>query len=310
MKLFTKISFIVAGVALGLGVLGVCIGLAMGADAGDLSEMGIYISPHHQVAVSRVMMEAEEEIQEEMEERGADAFEETFYIYEDKITEHNTSVSEHNHTPSEENIYHSYRTVKEEIKRLEIDVKNAEIYIFSTEEAKLYFDSNRKKEIGRVEGKTLKLEEEFSREPLVLEIYIPEDLLKEIDIKADGGILHADKIVADKVSIEIDAGEAEVNQLIANNQAEIRTNAGKIIVGFFEGPKLELDCDMGSVMLVCEGNKKDYDYKLECGMGQIVFDEERYSGLGEEIHIKNGTNKLIEADCDVGEIILEFPNSL
>ena len=57
MKLFTKISFIIAAIALGLGVLGVCIGLGMGADAGDLSEMGIHISPHHQMRVSGVITE-------------------------------------------------------------------------------------------------------------------------------------------------------------------------------------------------------------------------------------------------------------
>lgn len=279
MKLFTKISFIIAAIALGLGVLGVCVGMAMGADAEDLSEMGIHISPHHQLRVSGVITE--------MKDMGG-----------------------HNHSSGEGNIYHSYSTVMEDIRRLEIDVQNAEIYIYTTEEEKLYFDSNRKKEIGKVEGKTLRLEESFSRDPLVLEIYIPIDLLREIEIKANGGILNANEIMADKISVEIDAGEVEINQLIVNKQADIHTSAGEIVVGYFEGPKLELDCNMGSVMIVCEGDKDDYNYELECGMGQITFDEESYSGLGEEIHINNGSNKLIEADCDMGEIILEFPNNL
>lgn len=311
MKLFTKICFIVAGIALGLGILGIAIGMGMGADAGDLSEMGIYISPYHQVRVSGVITEMEEEIREEMDDIKDNVFEESFYIYEDKISEHRESVNEHNHSSSEGNIYHSYSTVAEDIRRLEVDVQNAEIYIFSTEEEQIRFDSNRKKEIGRVEGKTLKLvEETFLEETLVLEVYIPIGLLKEMDIKAAGGIVNADKLVADEVSIEIDAGEVEVNQMIVNNQADIQTNAGKIVVGFFEGPKLEMDCDMGAIMVVCEGNKDDYNYKMECGMGQITFDEESYSGLGEKIHINNGSSKLIEAECNMGEIILEFPNSL
>jgi len=65
MKLFTKISFIVAVVALGLGILGVCAGMAMGADAGDLSEMGIYISPHHQVEIKKFTEDDMEDIIEE-----------------------------------------------------------------------------------------------------------------------------------------------------------------------------------------------------------------------------------------------------
>ena len=72
---------------------------------------------------------------------------------------------------------------------MDVEVQNAEIYIYSTEEEQIRFDSNRKKEIGRVEGNTLKLEEEtFLEETLVLEIYIPEGLLKEIDIEAAAGI--------------------------------------------------------------------------------------------------------------------------
>ena len=65
MKLFTKISFIVAVVALGLGIIGVCAGMAMGADAGDLSEMGIYISPHHQMEIKKFTEDDMEDIIEE-----------------------------------------------------------------------------------------------------------------------------------------------------------------------------------------------------------------------------------------------------
>lgn len=312
MKSFTKISFIVAGISMGLGVLGIGNGLAMGADLSDLSEMGIYISPYHQVAVSKVVTE----VKEEMDTVGGNSFEEHFYVYEDKGLEHKNSehenkLTEHNHSPKEENIYHSYSTVAEDIKRLEVDVQNAEIYIFSTEEEKIRFDSNREKEIGRVEGNTLKLEEEtFSKEPLVLEIYIPVDLLREIEIKAAGGSLNADRLVTDKVSIEMDAGKVEVGQLIANKEAEIWTNAGNIIVGFFEGTKLELDCDMGSIMVVCEGNETDYNYNLECDVGSIQIGTSNYSGIGKEMKVQNHSNKVIDAECDMGKIMLEFPNSL
>lgn len=265
MKLFTKISFIVAVVALGLGIIGVCAGMAMGADAGDLSEIGIYISPYHQVRVSGVIAEVEEEIREEMDD----------------------------------------------IHRLDVDVQNAEIYIYSTEEEQIRFDSNRKKAIGRVEGNTLKLEEEtFFEETLVLEIYIPEGLLKEIDIEAAAGTVTADRIVADSVSIEVDAASVQIDELQVNQEAKLHVEAGEILVGYYDGPKLDVDCAMGSIMVVCEGNQTDYNYKMECGVGQIALNQERYSGLGEEIHINNGSSKLIKTECDLGEIVLKFPNSL
>ena len=83
-----------------------------------------------------------------------------------------------------------------------------------------------------------------------------------------------------------------------------------MIIGYYDGLKLDAECAMGSIMVVCEGNQDDYNYEMECGMGQIVFGQESYSGLGEEIYIDNRSSKLIEASCDMGDIMLEFPNSL
>lgn len=64
MKAFTKISLMIAAISLGLGVLGVCIGLAMGAGVEDLSEMGIYISPYQKREVNRFTEDDIEEIME------------------------------------------------------------------------------------------------------------------------------------------------------------------------------------------------------------------------------------------------------
>ena len=311
MKLFTKISLIIAAVSLGLGVLGVCLGMAMGADVRELSEMGIYISPYHQVRVSGVITEVEDENREEVNDIRDDVFEERFYIYEDKISEHKEDVNEHNHHLGKGNTYHSYNTVSEDIQRLEVDVQNAEIYIFTTEEEKIRFDSNRQKEIGRVNGKTLKLKEDtFFDETLVLEIYIPEDLLREIDIKAAAGSVYADELTADNVSIEVDAAAVQIDELKVTREAELQVDAGKMVIGYYDGPQLDVECALGSVLVVCEGNKDDYNYQMECGMGKIVFDQESYSGVGEKINLKNGGHKLIDVECGMGEIMLEFPNSL
>ena len=46
MKLFTKISLIVAAIAGGVGIVAVVVGLAMGANVKDLENVGIYIGPN------------------------------------------------------------------------------------------------------------------------------------------------------------------------------------------------------------------------------------------------------------------------
>ena len=57
MKLFTKISLISAAIALGMGILGVTIGMAMGADVKDLESMGIHVTPGRSVYINGVLVE-------------------------------------------------------------------------------------------------------------------------------------------------------------------------------------------------------------------------------------------------------------
>ena len=173
-----------------------------------------------------------------------------------------------------------------------------------------YF-SNIRNDISKWDGSTLKIVDHGALGcKIELEVFIPIGVLKEIEIDAAAGTIVADRIVADAVSLEVDAASVRIDELVVEKEAELQMNAGEMIIGYYDGPRLDVECDMGSILVVCEGNQNDYNYELECGMGVIVFGEESYSGLGEKIHVNNGSKKLIQAECGMGEILLEFPNSL
>ena len=291
MKLFTKISLIVAAIAGGVGILAVVIGLAMGAKVEDLQQMGIYISPN-QVELSGV-------IRNEIRDEILDEFDDNHHSYGNPGSGHHKGEAE-------------YTYKSNNIQRLEVDVQNADITIFTVEDTEeIQYSTNRGKEIARVEGNTLTLEEEISiKEHLELEIYIPAGVLREIEIEAINGAIAADSIVADNVSIDIDNASVNIQELVVENKAELQINAGEMVIGYYEGSNLDVECAVGAMMIVCEGNKNDYNYNLECGVGEIIMGDEIYSGLGQEIHVKNGGTKLIEAECAMGQIQIEFPNSL
>ena len=291
MKLFTKISLIVAAIAGGVGILAVVIGLAMGAKVKDLEVMGIYISPN-QVELSGV-------IRNEIRDEILDEFDDNHHNYGNHGSRHQKGEAE-------------YTYKSNNIQRLEVDVQNADITIFTVEDTeKIQYSTNRGKEIARVEGNTLTLEEEISiKEHLELEIYIPAGVLREIEIEAINGAITADSIIADNVSIDIDNASVNIQELVVENKAELQINAGEMVIGYYEGSNLDVECAVGAMMIVCEGNKNDYNYNLECGVGEIIMGDEIYSGLGQEIHVKNGGTKLIEAECAMGQIQIEFPNSL
>ena len=282
MKLFTKISLILAAVAGGVGILAIIIGLVMGADVNDLNNMGIYISPHQQVAVSGVIMEREEE----------------------ELTHHN--YRHHNEK------LHNHSCSLKDIDRLKVEIHNAQITIFASEdEENIIYYSNKENSIAKVSGTTLKLgDNTSSTDKIELEIYIPVGVLKEIEIKVVNGTIFAEKMVADNVTIEIDNASVQIDELVVEDKAELQINAGQMIIGYYSGAKLETECGMGSIMVVCEGNQNDYNYDLECGMGQIQINEDNYSGIGKDLKLHNESNKSIKAECGMGEIKLEFLNSL
>ena len=282
MKLFTKISLILAAVAGGVGILAIIIGLVMGADVNDLNNMGIYISPHQQVAVSGVIMEREEE-----------------------------DLTHHNYRHHNEKL-HNHSCSLKDIDRLKVEIHNAQITIFASEdEENIIYYSNKENSIAKVSSTTLKLgDNTSSTDKIELEIYIPVGVLKEIEIEVVNGTILAEKMVADNVTIEIDNASAQIDELVVEDKAEIQINAGQMIIGYYSGAKLETECGMGSIMVVCEGNQNDYNYDLECGMGQIQINEDNYSGIGKDLKLHNESNKSIKAECGMGEIILEFPNSL
>lgn len=295
MKLWTKIVLIAAAVTAALGMVGIVVGFAMGADVSDLNKMGIYLTPHQQVQVKKVITDNTEESM--------------------KNNTKNDDMAGDNHHTAEvihnDDLY-SYSCSLQDIERLKIEVKNAEITIFGVEEAvSINYFSNRGNEISKKDGSTLRIEDHgIMNEKIELEIFIPIGVLKEIEIDAAAGTVTADKVVADRVSLEIDAASVRIDELIVENEAELQINAGEIVIGYYDGTKLDAECDMGSIMIVCEGNRNDYNYDLECGMGEIRIDEDIYSEMRENIRVNNGGKKSIQAECGVGEILLEFPNSL
>ena len=67
-----------------------------------------------------------------------------------------------------------------------------------------------------------------------------------------------------------------------------------------------LKCGIGSMYLELAGSEEDYDYSLECGMGNISLGDRDFSGLGSGQEISNGSDKKLTLECGMGEIEVDF----
>ena len=55
------------------------------------------------------------------------------------------------------------------------------------------------------------------------------------------------------------------------------------------------------------GAQEDYNYDLECGVGNLDVGSDSYSGLGRENHISNtGADRKLELECGMGNVSVSF----
>ncbi len=55
------------------------------------------------------------------------------------------------------------------------------------------------------------------------------------------------------------------------------------------------------------GAKTDYSYRISCGTGSILLDNEEFSGLGAMKKIDNeGASRKIQLECGMGTVEVDF----
>lgn len=85
-----------------------------------------------------------------------------------------------------------------------------------------------------------------------------------------------------------------------------QVGVGTLTVNDLQVEELDGECGIGSMYLNLVGSEKDYDYSLECGMGNISLGDRDFSGLGGGQEISNGSDKKFTLECGMGEIEVDF----
>ena len=110
-----------------------------------------------------------------------------------------------------------------------------------------------------------------------------------------------------ELSVEVGAGEFSGYGNITAAYCDLQVGAGTIDIDQLDIQKLNADCSAGEIDMVVTGKKKDYNYDLSCGMGEINLEDSEYSGIGIEKNISNeGARKDMVLECGMGEIDVEF----
>lgn len=114
-------------------------------------------------------------------------------------------------------------------------------------------------------------------------------------------------LMADKMEIEIGAGEFVNSDSITVTGLDVEVGTGSAELTGVTAQKISGECGIGSLSLSIEGKVEDYDYNLECGIGDITIGDDNYSGFAKEKEITYpGSTGEIDLECGIGEIQLSF----
>ena len=109
-----------------------------------------------------------------------------------------------------------------------------------------------------------------------------------------------------EVDMEIGAGQADVSDLCAE-EFDIEVGAGQANLNNIDVQYLQAKTGAGEIQAELVGREADYNYDVECGIGEIVIGDSSFSGLGREANIENsGAHRELDVECSVGQITVEF----
>lgn len=225
-----------------------------------------------------------------------------------------------NAVTKEMNVY----TISSDIKELKIDISAADFSIISSE--KFSVESNLKGLEVEENNGVLNISEKshfgMNYNKAVLKLFIPENFVfTDADINTGAGKLTADSLSADKLFLELGAGEVNIDELNAFEKAEIDGGAGEVTISGGSLKDLSLDMGVGELNLTSAilgtnkldygvgetnlsliGSKEDYEIKLDKGVGSAVIDGEN---MKDGSVFGDGQNR-IDVDGGVGSINICF----
>lgn len=215
-------------------------------------------------------------------------------------------------------------SVTSEIHSLNIQINAADLYIKESEAFSV--ESNLKYLKVEEKGDVLIIEEtkkfSGSYNDAVLTICVPAGtVFDKTDLTTGAGRLTIETLSSGTLDFVLGAGDVSINSLIATKSADIEGGAGRITIssGALKDLDLEMgvgqlnltsvltgDCQMdlgiGESNITLIGDKNDYKFDLEKGLGNISVDGKNVSDFGSS---GNGVNK-VEINGGIGAINVKF----
>ncbi len=313
MKKFTKGMLIAAGIFAAVGIGLTAAGGVMGASMSELTGVN---------SLKRIlwMTEWDDDHDDYVDiDDDHDDYDDIDDDYEDRVEhdgmEHSAEMGQKNMEPAAVGNESATDGIVYQLKyqptKLDIELKYDELIL---EEGDSFcvrvYDDNGKNVTVKESSDTLKVRstKKLSKTRKVCISY-PEDVkLQELEIEMGAGTVYLNRdIETEKLSVEMGAGEFESKNPVTAREADLEIGTGSMTFADLSARKTDGECGLGEMDLTLTGTQEDYNYDLECGVGNLDVGSDSYSGLGREKSISNkGADRKLDLECGMGNVSVDF----
>ncbi len=153
-------------------------------------------------------------------------------------------------------------------------------------------------------------------------IYVPYDsIFDSFDLDSGAGIVDVEKIAADRIEMDLGAGDVRIGEMTAGTKAKIDGGTGKITIDNCRLSNADMNIGVGEMNLTGEligrsdveigigsarmnltGDKEQYHINVDKGIGSVIIDGQKMS---DDSVYGNGINR-IDLDGGIGTIRVDF----
>ena len=301
MKKFTKGMLIAAGIFAAAGIGLTAAGGVMGASMSELTGVN---------SLKRILRMTEWDDDHD----DYDDIDDDDYVEHDGM-EYSTEVGQKNMEPAavgnESSTDGTIYQLKYQPTKLDIELKYDDLILEEGDSfcVRVYDDSGKNVTV-KESSDTLKVRstKKLSKNRKVCISY-PEDVkLQELEIEMGAGTVYLNRdIETEKLSVEMGAGEFESKNPVTAREADLEIGTGSMTFADLSAKKISGECGLGELDLTMTGTQEDYNYDLECGVGNLDVGSDSYSGLGREKSISNtGADRKLDLECGMGNVSVNF----
>lgn len=202
-----------------------------------------------------------------------------------------------------------------DVKKLSFDIDACELYIKPSDDNTFSLHFEDIEDTGEIkteiEGSTLmiKYRDNIKHSNITPEfvLFVPWDYhFDTVSVDLGAGNFEVDELICTKsIDVDLGAGSFIVNNIDADD-VTVSVGAGNVELSGNIAGDFNADLGCGNVTLKVSSKENEHNYKVSCAMGEITIGDKEFPAFSSDKTINNNANSTYSINCALGNIEIYF----